>query len=116
MVATIAQGNGVQMMTELAALAGKSLEFPPSRHGKSDAVHDVVMVAAGIGDQFCRLRLANLVRGPRHYDVRALALWQEARAESAKGEAADVFPERCRHPSLAAVRRNLDGSNAVATV
>src|SRR6266849_7338428 len=92
------------------------LEFPLSGRGEGDAVHDVVMVAGEIGDQFCRLRLANLVRGPRHYDVFALALWREARAEGAESEAADVFPERRRHPSLAAVGRNLDGSNAVAAV
>jgi hypothetical protein len=53
MVATIALGNGVQ--TELTAAAGKSPEFPASGHGKGDAVHDVVMVASGIGDQFCHL-------------------------------------------------------------
>ena len=68
MVATIALSNGVQ--AELAALAGKSPEFRASGHGKGDAVHEVVMVASRIGDQFCRLRLANLVRGLR---VRAFA-------------------------------------------
>jgi hypothetical protein len=46
----VAPGNGADR--ELAALAGKSREFPASGHGKGDAVHEVVMVASGIGDQF----------------------------------------------------------------
>jgi len=86
--------------------------IPLSGRTKGNAVHEVVMVAGGIGDQFCRLRLANLVRGAP-LRCACPALWREARAESAKDEAADVLPERCRHPSLAVVRRNLHGSNAV---
>ena len=37
---------------QLAALAGKSREFPASSYGKGDAMPKAVMVAGRIGDQF----------------------------------------------------------------
>src|SRR5262249_18914962 len=87
-----------------------------SSHVEGDAVHDVVVVAARIVDQFARLRLADLIGGACHDHLLAGRLRQKIVAEGAEGEAAEILAQRCGDPSLAAVARRLDPADAVAAV
>ena len=81
-----------------------------------DRPHQVVVIAGGIEDELLGLGLADAVRGLGNDGIRAGFRWREEVSPLAEGEAAKIVAQRRIAPTLAAIDRYLNTSDAVSAI